>query len=213
VKTQHHIFPDLNVGSRESASVLVTATLNMNIDPNKVEQLYRNVGSNWFDAIVEPRVLNDLKDETVRYTAVGLLPNRERIRRDVVVRLKGDLSTYGIDVTDFLLPNISLPVSLQSHIEAKLAARQDAQAAQNRVAVVQAQARQQVARAQGERDAAIARAQGQAQANRLLAASLRDNPNLIEYTKAQAMLALASNRSTKVIPSGSIFNFGNGSTP
>ena len=98
-----------------------------------------------------PNRVNQLfKDETVKYRAVQIAPNREQIRRSVRQRLATELAKYSIQVEDLLIDNIKFSPEFTKAIEAKQIATQDAQAAQNRVKEAQFKAQQVIKQAQGE---------------------------------------------------------------
>lgn len=208
-KAQRKEFDHLNAFSRETQDVFVDATLNLAVAPDDVQCLYRTVGSDWYDKLIPPRVLQTLKDETVKYTTVQVAPHREAIRRAVKLRLQQQLSNFrirsgacsvAIDVQDFLLRNIDFNPEFKQAIERKQIATQDAQTAENKVAQAKAEADQQVAGAQGDARATLVKAEAQARANRLLAASV--TPTLIQF---QAVQKLAPNVTTILLPSGSNF--------
>jgi regulator of protease activity HflC (stomatin/prohibitin superfamily) len=59
---------------------------------------------------------------------------------------------------------------------------------------------------QAEAQQKVAAAEGTAKANRAIAISVSTEPGYIAYLKAQAMIALANNPNTKIIPSSVFFN-------
>lgn len=114
-----HKFVKLICFSSETQEVYVDATLNIRVSPQAIQTLYRNVGPNWFEVIVAPRVPQNFKDETVKYTSVGIAPNREAIRHDVTIRLEKECGPHSIEVTDLLLDNIDFNPEFKQAIEKK----------------------------------------------------------------------------------------------
>ena len=56
--------------------------------------------------LIEPRVAQNFKDETVKYKSVDIAPpDREKIRQAVRQRLEAELSPYSIHIIDLLLDN------------------------------------------------------------------------------------------------------------
>jgi regulator of protease activity HflC (stomatin/prohibitin superfamily) len=149
--------------SSETQPVYAVVTVNYQISPNAIQQLFTEVGAEFFDKVVSPRVFQVFKNETVKFRSVEVAPNREVIRREVQLELDRQLETFSIDVVDFLINDLEFPREFTEAIERKQVATQDALAAEQRVAQSKAEAQQE-----------IERARGQAQAQRLRANSLTD---------------------------------------
>mgnify|MGYP000965605560 CR=1 FL=1 len=177
-----------------------SSTVNVRVDPSAVQQLYRTVGSRWASILVQPRVLNFFKEETVKYTSTDIAPKREQIRVSVRDRLKQELAPYSITVEDVLIDNIDFRAEFKQAIEAKNIATQNALEAQNRVAQKEAEAKQAIATANGAAAVVKIQAEAQANANKLLAESL--TPELIQY---QYVTKLAPNARVILLPSGTPF--------
>lgn len=209
IQVQSHTFDEVTAFSSETQDVFVTVTLNYSVSPRAVQGLYRSVGSNWFDRLVDSRAQNFIKEETVQYSTVDIAPNREQIRQNIKKALSEALDPYSIDVVDLLINNISFSPEFTQAIEDKQIATQEALRAEELVAKSQAEARQAVAAAEGEAekvtiaaqaeaDAARLVAQGQADANRLIIESLQGEA-LLDYLAIQN---LADNVTIALIPSG-----------
>ncbi|HEY7381692.1 MAG TPA: SPFH domain-containing protein [Gaiella sp.] len=199
-QVQRETFPKIDSFSEETQDVFITATVNYEVSPNAIQELYRNVGPSWFDRLVESRVLQIFKDTTVRYKSVEIAPAREEIRRAVRDRLREELQGFSIDVVDLLIDNIDFRPEFKEAIERKQIATQDAQTAQNRVAEARFKADQQVETAKGEAQSVLVRAQAQARANRLLSQSLTER--VVRY---EAVQKLAPNVQTILLPSDAGF--------
>ena len=150
VQVQRAQFSDLDAFSAETQDVFIVATINYRVDPATVQELYRGVGPNYFEKLVPTRVNQLFKDETVKYRAVNIAPNREKIRREVRERLAKELAKYSIQVEDLLVDDIKFSPEFTQAIEDKQIATQQAQAAQNRVREAKFKARQVIEQAQGE---------------------------------------------------------------
>lgn len=197
VQVQRFQFERMNAFSQETQDVFITATLNYSISPNAVQKLYRDVGANWFDRLVEARANNFFKEETVKYQTVEIAPNREKIRATVRERLTQALEPYSVTITDLLIDNIDFREEFKQAIENKQIAAQDALREQERIRQKEAEAKQQIATAEGKAEAVKIEADGQAAANKALAQSL--TPELIQF---QALQKLAPNVQIALLPSG-----------
>lgn len=202
-QVQSHKFDRMACFSEESQAVYVDCTVNTRISERAVQKLYREVGPDWFAKLVEPRVPQYFKDETVKYTTVAIAPNREGIRHTVSQRLNGELSVWSIEVPDLLLNNIDFESGFKEAIESKQIATQRALEEEQRVKVVEFQAQQAVARARGKADSLYTIAERQAEANNKLAASLTDR--LVQYTM---VTKLAPNVNVALLPAGQQFILG-----
>ena len=203
VQVQGHKFPKLASFSSETQDVYVDATINVQVSPQQIQELYRDVGPNYFDILVRPRVLQAFKDETVKYSSVNIAPNREAIRKTVRERLTKELSVHSISVQDLLVDNISFSSKFQNAIEEKQSQSQLALSEKEKVAGERAKADQAIEQARGTAQAILTNAEKKAEANRKLAESI--TPEYIQYIFASK---LAPNVSVMMIPSGQQFIMG-----
>jgi prohibitin 2 len=200
IQVQRHVFDKLAAFSEESQDVFVKATLNIRVSPQAVQQLYRTVGPNFFNVLVESRVIQNFKDETVKYKSVDIAPHREDIRKVVRKRLEKELSPYSIEVDDLLLDNIDFQPEFKKAIEDKQIATQRALEEQQKVEGEKYRAQQAIERAKGEGSAILFRAEKEAEANRKLAASL--TPELVQYSLVQK---LSDKIQVMMLPAGQNF--------
>ena len=200
VQVQGHKFPKLASFSNETQDVYVDATINVQVSPQQIQQLYRDVGANYFDILVRPCVLQAFKDETVKYASVSIAPNREAIRKTVRERLTNELKAHSISVQDLLVDNISFSPKFQDAIEEKQRQSQLALAEKDKVAGEKAKADQAIEIARGQGQSILDVANKQAEANKKLAESV--TPELVQYIFASK---LAPNVSVMMVPSGQQF--------
>ena len=186
--------------SQESQDVFASATINYEVLPKDIQRLYRDVGPGYEHVLIEQRVFQTIKEETVKFKAVDVAPNREVIRRRVRDRLTQQLEPYSIRVVDFQLGNLDFDPEFKVAVRNKVIAKQKAQQALN-----------EVQQATYEAQKVVATAQGQARANLRVSQSL--TPELVRYTLIQK---LAPNLRVIAIPSNAILNtndlFGQAST-
>jgi prohibitin 2 len=200
IQVQRRVFDKLNAFSEESQDVFVRASLNVRVSPQTIQQLYRSVGPNFFNVLVESRVIQNFKDETVKYKSVEIAPNRENIRKAVRERLEKELSPFSIEVVDLLLDNIDFNPEFKKAIEDKQIATQRALEEQQKIEGEKHKAQQAIERAKGEGSAILFRAEKEAEANRKLAAS--STPDLVRYAMVQK---LSDKIQVMMLPSGQNF--------
>jgi prohibitin 2 len=138
------------------------------IPETSVVKIYQGNAGDPFDSLIAPRVQEALKEVTATESAELIVQKRE----DVKVRaLKAAQEKIGgiLIVEDIVLQNITLSAQLESAIEAKMVQEQEA-----------AKARFIQQKTQIEADTAVIRAKGEAEAIRIRADAIRDNPGLIQ---------------------------------
>jgi regulator of protease activity HflC (stomatin/prohibitin superfamily) len=213
VRVQPHPFQEIDAASKEYQIVRLTGNLNYHIDPAKAYDLYRLVGPDFAEKVIDP-AFNDFIKEVVPTYAIGeILGKRDEIRSRAKQALGDNLARYHLIVDGIYISNIAFSSEYEAAIEQKQVAQQQVETERQILAQKQIQAQQRVAEAQGNADAnvvtakgeaaaTIERANGQAEANRQLAASLTD-PILI-YTYIQK---LTDKLQVVVVPGGQQFLF------
>jgi prohibitin 1 len=138
--------------------------INFRLDPQRVVEIRRTQGSlaNIVAKIIAPQTQESFKVAAARRTAEESITQRELLKNDFDNSLQGRLEKYGIIVLDTSVVDLSFSQEFSRAVEEKQIAEQQAQRA-----VYIAQAAEQEAQAE------INRARGKAEAQRLLAETLR----------------------------------------
>jgi regulator of protease activity HflC (stomatin/prohibitin superfamily) len=200
IRVQRAVLDRLQSFSQETQDVFVRASLNFQVSPKAVQNLFRTVGPDYYHVLIEPRVAQNFKDETVKYRSVDIAPNRENIRQAVCAKLEKELSPYSIHIVDLLLDNVDFSQEFKRSIENKQIATQKALEEEQLVAEERFKAQQRVEAEKGEGEAKLARAEKEALANQKLAASL--TPLLVQ----QSMIdKLSAKIQLMVVPQGQNF--------
>ena len=200
IRVQRAVLDRLQSFSQETQDVFVRASLNFQVSPKAVQNLFRTVGPDYYNVLIEPRVAQNFKDETVKYRSVDIAPNRENIRQAVCAKLEKELSPYSIHIVDLLLDNVDFSQEFKRSIENKQIATQKALEEEQLVAPERFKAQQRVEAEKGEGEAKLARAEKEALANQKLAASL--TPLLVQ----QSMIdKLSAKIQLMVVPQGQNF--------
>jgi prohibitin 2 len=132
-----------------------------------VVELFRGYQGDIFEALVEPRVAEGIKEATALRTAEMIVQKREEIKSltlELARRKVGDL----LVVEDIVLEDITLTTELESAIEAKMVQEQEA-----------AKARFKQQQAEIEANTAIIKAKGEAESINLRGKALSENPEVI----------------------------------
>ncbi len=138
------------------------------IPESSVVRIYKEFSGDPFDSLIAPRVQEALKEVTALQSAEQIVKNREAIKARAVVVTREKIGPILI-VEDIVLENITLSKELEAAIESKMVQEQEA-----------AKARFTQQKAQIEADTAIIKAKGEAEAIRVRAEAIKDNPGLIQ---------------------------------
>ena len=136
--------------SKDLQDTKSTIAVNYHASPEKVNNIYQNIGTSFKERIIDPAVQEVVKAITARYTAVELITQREKVRNEIKDLLKQRLSSYDIIVDDFSIVNFRFSQQFEAAIEAKQTAEQLALKAQRDLDRIKIEAEQKVASAKAE---------------------------------------------------------------
>lgn len=187
---------NLEAFSKDIQQVDVQGSINYNIDKSTAMNLYKDIGTNYSEILIGPRINEDVKIIIARYTAENLIENRQKAADAIYELIKNELAPKGINVISFAIENIDFTDAFESAVEAKQVATQEKQKAQTQqeqqtMEATQAAERQRIA-AQAEADvkkidadadayATKIKAEAEAEANDKINKSLTDS--LISYVQ------------------------------
>lgn len=185
--------------SSDIQQVDITGSINYSINKATAMNLFKEVGTDYFNKLVSPRMLEITKGVFSKYTAENLVAYRQTLSDQICSELSDELNKYGINVVSISIENIDFTDAFTDAVEAKQVAAQkklqaeieqsqktmetEQQASREKIA---AQAEADVARinADAEAYALKIRAEAEADANRMVAESL--TTELIQYTEVQS---------------------------
>ena len=136
--------------SKDLQDTKSTIAVNYHASPDKVNNIYQNIGTSFKDRIIDPAVQEVVKAITARYTAVELITQRERVRNEIKELLKQRLASYDIIVDDFSIVNFRFSQQFEAAIESKQTAEQLALKAQRDLDRIKIEAEQKIASAKAE---------------------------------------------------------------
>ncbi len=175
--------------SKDIQQVDVTYSVNYEIDQSTAFNLYKTVGTAYFDTVVTPRLLENIKGVTSKYTAENLVENRTELSFKITEVLMQEMMEYGINIKIVNIENIDFTDAFTEAVEAKQVAEQTLiktrTEQEQAIVIANAEAEKKIIAAQAEADsiriAAEAEAEririeadAQSEANLVLAASLSD---------------------------------------
>ena len=184
----------LQAFSKDIQQVDVQGSINININKATAKILYREVGTDYVNIFVTPRIQEDTKIVMAQYTAEELIENRQQASDAIYELIKNELADKGINVLSFAMENVDFTDTFEAAVEAKQVATQEKQRAQTEQERMTLEAQQAAERKKIEANAAAevqkinadaeayavkVQAEAQAEANKELAASLSEE--LIKY--------------------------------
>lgn len=171
--------------SKDQQDIFANLAVNYQLDAANVLDLYRRVGPNWKEIIVESRVPQVFKEVTSTFNTPEITERREALRTQTREKLATELQPYDIRVVDVFITNLGFSDLYSQAIEEKQKQVQDAQRARARVEQIRAEADQKFEEADGIARANVRQARGEATANRLRQRSI--TPRLIQWEAIQKL--------------------------
>jgi len=163
--------------SSDIQQVDLKMSVNYCIDQSTAQKLYRTIGVNYYDAVMFPRIQENVKAVFSQYTAENLIAKRESLSESIKENTANDLSSFGITIVSIAIEDIDFTDAFTNAVEAKQVAAQNKLTAQT----------QQEQKTMEERAAAErAKIAAQADADKAIIAANAD----LEVVKVQAEAAL-----------------------
>lgn len=127
IKTQE-IKETMNVPSKEGLNVQLEISLLFHLNPDNASRIYKTVGENYQEIILNPQFRSVVRGVTARYEAKALYTSsREQLTKQIEQELAKLVNPRGITIESAPLRQISLPPGLTASIEQKLQAEQESQ--------------------------------------------------------------------------------------
>jgi len=183
--------------SSDIQQVDIVFSINYSVDRATSQNLYKNVGVAYYETVMQPRILENLKAVFSKYTAENLVAAREVLSSQVMLLLGPEMKAFGIEVLSVAIENIDFTDAFTDAVEAKQVAeqtklktqiQQDEQLLIERTsaerAEIAATADAKVAQIAADAKAYAIRAQAEAEAeaNKMVAQSITEQ--LIQYVQA-----------------------------
>lgn len=143
--------------------VEATLALNFSINKETALKLYKEVGVNYEQNIIEPVLHESFKAGTAKYSAEGLITNRAEAKEQILAVVKERLEPYGIAIVDLNIVNLDFSTAFNQAIEEKAIAQQQVE-----------KAKQELEKAKVEAEKKVAEAKAEAEAQRLQQQTLTD---------------------------------------
>ena len=179
---------DLPCFSSDIQEVNLTYTINYQIKKSDAQTIYRTIGEDYYQTVIQPCITESVKVVTARYTAEQLVGKRNELAAAIEEDLAEKLLSYNIELVSTSIENMDFTDAFTDAVEAKQVAQQNKLRAETEAEqkVIEAKAAAEVRKVNADAEAyeVRAKAEAEAEANRLISESLTQG--LINYTYAQS---------------------------
>jgi regulator of protease activity HflC (stomatin/prohibitin superfamily) len=110
--------------SKDIQEVNTTYTVNYQIAKGNAQNLYRDIGVNYLDTVVNPTIQETVKTIIAKYSAEDLIGKRAIVAAEIEELLRTNLQKYNIDVSSTAIENMDFTDSFTNAVEAKVVAEQ-----------------------------------------------------------------------------------------
>ena len=172
--------------SKDLQTVQTEVTVNYHPSVESIHYLYKEVGLDYENRVIQPAIEEVVKQVTANYNAEELITKRPLVKADIEIEIGKRLSEFNIQTDVVSITDFQFSVLFAQAIESKVEAEQKAFKAENDLRRIQVEALQSEAVAQGIAKANIAQANGEAQAIKIINQALASNPWYLEWLKIQA---------------------------
>lgn len=111
--------------SSDIQQVDLLLAVNYCIDQSTAQELYRTVGTNYYDNIMFPRIQENTKAVFSQYTAENLIAKRDMLSDQVQENTSNDMKQYGITIVSISIEDIDFTDAFTNAVEAKQVAAQE----------------------------------------------------------------------------------------
>lgn len=182
--------------SSDIQQVDIIGSINYAINKATAMTLFKEVGTDYFNKLVYPRMLENTKAVFSKYTAENLVSAREQLSSQIRKNLSQEMERYGISVISISIENIDFTDAFTDAVEAKQVAAQKKLQAEIEQEQKTMETQQQAQRQKIEADAKAevvkinadaeaystkVKAEAEAEANKKIAESV--TKDLIEFTQ------------------------------
>ena len=182
--------------SEDIQQVDITGSINYAINKSTAMTLFKEVGTNYFDKLINPRMMENTKAVFSKYTAESLVSAREELSIQIRDTLSKEMERYGITIISVSIEDVDFTDAFTDAVEAKqVAAQRKLQAEieqEQKTMETQQQAERQKIEAEAEAEvkkiaadaeaySITTKAEAEAQANQKIAESLTEA--LIKFTQ------------------------------
>lgn len=139
--------------SKDLQDVNMKLAVNYKVDGTKATSLYKNVGTNYENIVLQPAIQESIKAITSKYTAEELITKRNEVSNDCMKELENKVKKYGLTIDNFNITNFSFSEEFNKAIEEKQVAEQKVLTAKQELEKEKIEAEKKVVKAKAEKEA------------------------------------------------------------
>ena len=178
---------DLSCFSSDIQEVKLLYTINYQIKKSDAQNIYRTIGDDYYEKVIQPCITESVKVVTAQYSAEQLVGKRNELAAAIEGDLSEKLLASNIELVSTSIENMDFTDTFTEAVEAKQVAQQNKLRAETEAAqkVIEAKAAAEVRKVNADAEAyeLLTKAEAEAEANRKISESLTQE--LINYTYAQ----------------------------
>lgn len=156
--------------SSDLQTISSKVAINYRVNQSASAEIYKNVGVDFENIIINPAIQECVKSVSAKYTAEELITERASISSQMEQAISEKINPYGLTIEVFNIVNFDFSEEFNRAIEAKQTAQQEALKAEQDLARIKVEAQQTIEKATAE-----------AEAYRLKNEQLTDNVILMEF--------------------------------
>jgi regulator of protease activity HflC (stomatin/prohibitin superfamily) len=158
---------DAAAASRDLQEVKSTIALNYHLDARQASTVYRQIGPQYKQRIVDPAIQEAFKFTTAQFTAEELITQREDVKNRARGFLRERLGAFNVIVDELNIVSFEFAKSFNDAIESKQVAAQRVQQSLREQERAKVEADTRVISAQGDAQAVLTRAKAAAEAQQI----------------------------------------------
>lgn len=172
------------VNTKDQVSVTVDSTVLFQLTQGSVRDVYVKIGGDYVNQVVRPTIRSAIRDAATSYDAVDLATDdRAAFQAAAQTQIEHNLAKFHIEVNSLQIRDMTLPAGIQTAVNAKVQASQEA--------LQQSFVLQSVKQ---KADQAVVQAQGLAKAQSIIHSTL--NPLYLQYLYITTMQDLSKSNNT-----------------
>lgn len=142
-----------NAASKDLQTISSKVSINYRVNKSASADIYKNVGNDFTNVIVNPAIQECVKSIAAKYTAEQLITNRATVSTEMEDAISQKINPYGLSIEVFNIVNFDFSEEFNKAIEAKQTAQQEALKAEQDLARIKVEAEQTIEKAKAEAEA------------------------------------------------------------
>ncbi len=142
-----------NAASKDLQTISSKVSINYRVNRSASADIYKNVGNDFTNVIVNPAIQECVKSVAAKYTAEQLITNRTNVSTEMEDAISQKINPYGLSIEVFNIVNFDFSEEFNKAIEAKQTAQQEALKAEQDLARIKVEAEQTIEKAKAEAEA------------------------------------------------------------